>query len=230
MSKTINLEINDENLNYDYKYITSGCTIGGVQYYSLVQYCTMNSKYIGTVRNWMKKIPKANSRDFYVSVDGKIFVTDSIGLLENPDFNLKKIPNGDLIPLLSKYSWDYYGTVRFTHNYTVKTVAEKMKNISSFILKRYKNIEVRMFYATEKNKDGMGYHGHFLLWSNRPLKYDIKCCAENYLRARKDIEVANTKIESYVVNGGAVQYILKETAINKDGYDFLWNRSDVEKI
>jgi hypothetical protein len=153
-------------------------------------------------------------------------VTESIALLQNPDFISKKTPNGDLVPFLTKYEWDLWASVRFGHKFQLLTVGQKIKNLYSHIQKKFKNIEIRLFFVTETNPDLTGYHAHFLFWTDSPLKTEIRSCIENYLRGRKDVDKANTRIEKYIMNGGAIQYMLKETTKNKDGYDFLWNKYD----
>lgn len=224
VERIISVEITENDLGYDYEFNVSGMTISGVTYYSINEYCRRFNKFQGTIRNWLKKVPANLSREFYITVDGKIFVTKSIELLGDPNFARKVKVKGDMVPFLTKYDWDFWGTVRYENKYQMLTVAKKIEDMYRFILKKNKNTELRLFYVTEENPDLTGFHSHFILWTNNKNKSGIKSLTENYLRGRKD--VANTLIENYADDGGAIPYMLKQTTRFKDGYNLLWNKFD----
>lgn len=220
----INLPINDSyefpNRRMDDEYIVTGLTVNKRSYIEIAQYCQMYNSSDSTIRRLLKKVEHKRSNEFFVRINNKIYVSPNITMLTNENYSKLDNINGNWEAFLRQFDWDYFGCVSFKWCITQATAKERMAKFFKKLSSRYKNAEIRLFYACEQNKTRDGYHTHFVLWSDIADKAGVKSYIENHFRGNGKDPFANTRIDKYDPREGGIGYLLKEVVENPDGYDY----------
>ncbi len=221
----INLETNDcfnnPNCRIDDEFIVTGITVNQKPYTEIKQFCLMYGISDSKIRRLIRKVEHNRSREFFIKMENKIFVSPSILMLTDENFSKLETLNGNFEVLFRGFDWDYFGCVSFVWELKQKTVSDRMNKFFDKLGSKYKDAKIRMFFVCEENKTRKGYHTHFILWTNIKDKSEVKSFTENHFRGNGKNPSANTKIEKYDPKEGGVGYLMKELHKNLDGYDYL---------
>lgn len=220
----INLSIKDDYVfptrRLEDDYVPTGLTINQRSYIEIEQYCRIHNVSDSTVRRRLKKVEHNRCNEFFIRMLNKIYVSPSITMLTNENYNKTDTINGNWETFLRGFDWDFFGCVSFRWSITQQTAKDRMGKFFDKMSSKYKGAEIRLFYVCEENKTRNGYHSHFILWSDIPDKAEVKSYTENHFRGNGKDPFANTKIEKYDTNRGGIGYLLKEVTRNPDGYDY----------
>jgi len=172
----------------------------------------------------MRLLERSNFAMYFYRLMNKLFVSEALLNFDVSSFKKTKDIKGNYLAYLSGFEWDCFGCVRYAHKLQLNSVKIRMERLGKKLATKYKENEIRLFYAVEQNPDFSGYHAHFLLWSDSENKTELKRFAENSLRGKSDEQMVNTFMERFNPNEGGVAYILKEINLNPDGFDLIWKR------
>jgi disulfide oxidoreductase YuzD len=227
MSKiSINLSVNEDYVfpvrRMEDEYVATGLTVNSRAYVEIEQYCkSYTTCSDSTVRRLLKKVEHQRCNEFFIKLNGKIYVSPNITMLTSENFSKMGTINGNWETFLRSFEWDHFGCVSFKWSIKQKTAKERMAKFFDRLARKFKSAEIRIFYVCEENKTRDGYHTHFVLWTDITNKAEVKNFTENHFRGKSSEPFANTSIEKYDPTDGGIGYLLKEMSKNPDGYDYL---------
>ena len=217
-----------EKRRVDDVYDVTGFTVNGRSFIALEHYCAqarlfnpLASCSDATVRRLLKKVEHANCNDFFFKINNKIYVSPAIAMLANENYSKIDTINGSYEKYLRSFEWDYFCCIAFEWELSQKTVKARMERFFDKLGKKYKTAAIRLFYACEANKSRGGYHVHFVLWIDVADKLAIRSFIKRHFEGTGGKASANTDVQEYDMMKGGIGYLLKQMAVNPDGYDFL---------
>jgi hypothetical protein len=220
----VNVVLNDVPMgSMNDNIVPTGVTINGRVYYELKVFCKRYKNHSESkVRRKMRFLERSNFAMYFYRLMNKLFVSEALLNFDVSSFKKTKDIKGNYLAYISGFEWDYFGCVRYAHKLQMNSVKIRMERLGKKLATKYKENEIRLFYAVEQNPDFSGYHAHFLLWSDSENKTELKRFAENSLRGKSNEQTVNTYLEPFNPEEGGVAYILKEIIWNPDGFDLIW--------
>ena len=222
----VNVVLNDVPMgSMNDNMVPTGVTINGRVYYELKVFCKRYKNHSESkVRRKMRLLERSNFAMYFYRLMNKLFVSEALLNFDVSSFKKTKDIKGNYLAYLSGFEWDCFGCVRYAHKLQMNSVKISMERLGKKLATKYKENEIRLFYAVEQNPDFSGYHAHFLLWSDSENKTELKRFTENSLRGKSDEQTVNTYLEPFNPEEGGVVYVLKEISLNPDGFDLIWKR------
>lgn len=150
----------------------------------------------------------------------------SAGMLGIKKKNLSDRTRADYIAFLALFDWDLIGSVRRYGARNIHSVRKAMEALNSALKKRFIGEQVVLWYSTETNPDGTGYHAHFVLQCSVKDKTALKDWIQQYLGKFDKAKTSNSidasiHLEPFNSNDNWLAYITKQIYEMPDGYDLL---------
>ena len=194
---------------------------------------------ISTLRRRIAVVEKTHKESecerFLLKINGKIYVSEAIaGVIggakvcvpqtlitsQKECLTSKSVAVSGPLPytdeqkdFVSKYDWDFFGTVNYAENLSMDRVKFKASEFFKNLSERVGGAGVRYFLAAE-NAFGShkGFHFHFLCRVEVANKKNVKRVMQGFFRAQNS---ANAKIDDFDPTKGGIAYILKEVEFHK---------------
>ncbi len=205
-----------------HNFVPSTLTMDNKTYYDLNALCYKYNISKITIRRRLKLVENKNCSLYFFKLINRYYLTNNILHLNVKAISKLNTLKGNWAIFLQAFDWDWYGTVRFYSSYSLETVRKRANSFFSKLAAKFHGTPLRMFYAIQQNPGEDGFHFHFLLWVDisSSTKSELKRFTENHFRGKSN-SYANTHMEKYKPELGAVGYILRQSHLFEDSIDFL---------
>jgi hypothetical protein len=202
-----------------------------ITFYDLDTLCYNHNISKITLRRRLKLVENKNCSLYFIKLINRYYVTNNILHLNVKEVSKLNTLKGNWAIFLQAFDWDYYATVRFFNSYSLETVRNRANSFFTKLASKYYGLPLRMFYAIQQNPGEDGFHFHFLLWvdTQSSMKSELKRFTENHFRGKTN-SYANTHMEKYNPELGAVGYILRQSHLFEDSMDFLTMNLTVDPL
>jgi len=196
-------------------------------YYSVDSFIKTYNVNDTFVRKQIKKVENKDCHLYFYRILNKLWVTDALLHLNSSSMSKLSKIEGSWAKYLQGFEWDFFGTISFKNKYSQNTVRTIAEAFAKRLTTKYFGKGLRMFYAIEKNPEwNSGFHFHFLLWVDTEDKSEVKKFTEAHFRGSKGT-YGNTHMVKYDPNLGAASYILKQSHLLEDSFDFITRNLDI---
>ena len=223
----IKIDINGILSGVNHNITPTALTINSRTYYSVDSFIKTYNVNDTFVRRKLRLVENKDCHLSFVRLFNKLWVTDALlHLNSSSSSRLSKI-EGTWAKYLQGFQWDFFGTVTFQSKFSQNTVRSIAEVFAKRLTTKYYGKSLRMFYAIEKNPEwNSGFHFHFLLWVDSENKSDVKKFTEGHFRGSKGT-YGNTHMVTYDPSRGAAAYILKQSYLLEDSFDFIARNLDL---
>jgi hypothetical protein len=224
-TNAVNISMNVQDITdaTDYGLTITGITSSsGIMYYEIPVFkARYRVSYSTICRNIERVRQRRDARNYFVKVGGKNFV--SCGIVTNRKKHTAHFKYNEFTQWLQCYHWDLVGTVTFGNVTPVPVITRKMERLFISLKRHYYDKTLVFIYACERNPSGDGgYHCHFMLGCQDEVAFsELKGIIENYLRAGKDENRANTDIKEYRWQDDYIGYVVSKIVKMPDDWAFL---------
>ena len=195
-------------------------------FHSVKSFCQTYQVNDSFVRRKIKLVENKDCHFYFYRIDGKVWVSDALLHLNSSGMSKLSKIEGTWAKYLQGFEWNFFGTVSFKNKYSQNTVRNIAEAFAKKLTSKYYGKGLRMFYAIEKNPEwNSGFHFHFLLWVDSEDKSEVKKFTEAHFRGSKGT-YGNTHMVKYDPNLGAASYILKQSHLLEDSFDFITRNLD----
>ena len=94
-----------------------------------------------------------------------------------------------------------------------------MEKYFDVLVRKNRELDLRLFYTCEPNIDRNGFHVHYVLGTNSDAATNFIDTTESHFHCKKKMN--NLYIKPFQLNKKGIKYILKNMSDNGDGYEFL---------